>query len=189
MALDLANGYVRKDGSSASNVYYGYSLSQNPADGEFVYSIRRVTTAAGVETITWSNGDPNGFISSWSGRTFSFTTPATSLGLTWSTSGYTTTLTWTAITGVNKYFVSVRNSGNVLLTDTGFPQQGPNSNQSYSEFVVNGTSYFQKFLQDGTYSVLVQATNVTGSTSSTATIYIAPATFSVPSAQYYGHNG
>lgn len=189
MALDLANGYVRKDGSSASNVYYGYTSTPNPADGDFVYSIRRVNTSNGTETISWVNDDPNSFISSWSGRTFSFTTPSTPLGLTWSTSGNSSTLTWNSITGVNKYFLSVRNSSNVLLTDNGFPQQGPYSNQSYTKFIVNGTRHFQRFLSDGTYSVLVQAINNAGSTSSTATIYISPTTISVPSAQYYGHNG
>ncbi|NBO22383.1 hypothetical protein EBU94_03455 [bacterium] len=188
MALDLANGYVRKDGSSASNVYYGYALSQNPADGDFVYSIRRVTTAAGVETISWTNGDPNGFISSWSGRTFSFAAPATSIGLTWSTSGYTTTLSWSAINGVNKYFVTVRDSSNQLLGESGYPQQGSDSNQSYTKFVNNSTSWTQRFVQGGTYSITLEGRNIAGSTTSTGSVYITPTTVTINSAQYYGHN-
>jgi hypothetical protein len=46
MALDLANGYSKKDSASASNVYYGYSTNPNPADTDLTFAIRLVNTTA-----------------------------------------------------------------------------------------------------------------------------------------------
>ena len=53
--MDLTN-YLRKDFATPS-IYYGYSSDSNAASTDFNWSIRKVTTATNVETVTWSNGN------------------------------------------------------------------------------------------------------------------------------------
>lgn len=192
MALDLANGYSRKDSASASNVYYGYSTNPNAADTDLTFAIRLVTTAAGVETVKWSNGEPL-FISSWAGRTFSFVAPTTALNLTYSLTtvtnyynqptftqslpqasfkNYVASFTWSAITGVNKYLVTVKDSSGSLLDKNGGKLQGPYV-PSWTVNYPNTYAHSQGFLTSGTYTVMVTAQNFGGSTSSTATINFA----------------
>lgn len=192
MALDLANGYSRKDSASASNVYYGYSANPNAADTDLTFAIRLVTTAAGVETIKWSNGEPL-FVSSWAGRTFSFVAPTTGLNLTYSLTNvtsyynqptftqslplgsfknYVASFTWSSITGVNKYLVTVKDSSGNLLDKNGGRLQGPYV-PSWTVNYPNIYAHSQGFLTSGTYTVMVTAQNFGGSTSSTATINFA----------------
>jgi hypothetical protein len=169
MNLDLANGYQRKDSASASNVYYGYAMTQNPADTDLVWSIRRINTAASVETVSWANGEPAAFSSSWSGRTFSFATPTGTLGLTWSfLSTYNARFTWNAITGSNRYLITVSNNG--LLNRDGTLKQGPYITATYTSDYINQHTHVQSFLGAGTFSVTVTAVNVAGSLNATASI-------------------
>ena len=169
MNLDLANGYQRKDSASASNVYYGYAMTQNPTDADLVWSIRKINTAASVETVSWANGEPSAFSSSWTGRTFSFATPTGTLGLTWSfLSTYNAIFTWNAISGVNRYLITVSNSG--LLNRNGTLKQGPYITATYTSDYINQYTHVQSFLDAGTFSVTVTAVNVAGSLNATASI-------------------
>jgi hypothetical protein len=190
MTLDLANGYIRKDGSSASNVYYGYSYNQSAGDGDKVFAIRKVSTVGGVETVTWTNGTQQSYINDWSGRTYSFVTPAGTLGLTYSkilstetvTSGtYSFTyaksrfvsFTWSSINGVSKYLITSKDGSGNLLNVDGAPLRGQYVTRDYTTEVFNLTSYSQGYLDAGTYTLTVTAVNVAGSISSTATFNFA----------------
>ena len=173
MALDLANGYIRKDGSSASNVYYGYSYNTAAGDGDKVYAIRKVTTVAGVETVTWTNNSQMSYVSSWTNRAASFTAPSGSLGLTWSLSSgifYNAQVSWSLLNGVDIYYVTVKNEGGQLLNLDGTPLQGMYVNEkTYTTDLFNQTSVSMGFVNPGTYSVMVTGKNIAGTTSSTAT--------------------
>lgn len=174
MALDLVNGYSRKDSASASNVYYGYSIDASAGDAEKVFAIRKVSTSAGVETVTWANGSPNFYTSNWSGRTYSFSAPGGTLGLTFSTFNgnfkRTATFNWTALNGVSQYLVtSIEQNGKTLQSD-GLPLQGQYVNRNWTSNLINLTTYDQSYLNPGTYTFTVTALNVAGSTSSTVTL-------------------
>jgi len=171
MALDLANGWHRKDSASASNIYYGYSTNPGSADGDFTYAIRKVNTSGSVESSRWTN-DNMLFISSWAGRTYSFVAPLTGLGLTWSTftqSTNTVSLGWSPISGVNYYTVTITDVNGDVMGINGTKFVAPYS-KGYTTYLVNQYSYSQNLLSNGTYSVTVAGTNVAGSTSSTITI-------------------
>lgn len=174
MTLDLANGYIRKDGSSASNVYYGYSVDPNSTDTDKVFAIRRVTNVAGVETVKWTNGNQLSYTSDWIGRTYSFATPTGNLNLTATTSttfGYrVASFTWSALLGVSKYLVTALDSSGKLIQVNGLPILGHYVNQTYSSELLNLTSWTQYYLGSGTCSFTVRAENVAGFTSSTVTI-------------------
>ena len=190
MALDLANGYIRKDGSSASNVYYGYSYNQNAGDNDKSFAIRKVSTVGGVETITWTNGTQQSYINDWVSRTYSFTSPAGSIGLTYSKTLSTETVTsgtysftfaksriasftWSSINGVSKYIITSKDGSGKLLNVDGTPLSGQYVTRNYTTEVFNLTSYSQGYLDVGTYTLTVAAVNVAGSTSSTVTFNFA----------------
>lgn len=174
MALDLNNGYQRKDSASASNVYYAYTSNPNAADTDKVFAIRRVNTAAGVERVTWTNGDPISYNDSWSGRTYSFSVPVGSIGLTCSLTSsnglYIGTFTWSALNGVSKYLVSVSNSTG-LINEFGLKIGGLNP-RTFTANVFNQTSWTQPFIATGSHTFTLTAQNVAGSTSSTITVNV-----------------
>ena len=179
MALDLANGYSRKDSASASNVYYGYSVDPNASDTDKVFAIRRVTNAAGVETVKWTNGNFFSYTSDWTGRTYSFATPGGNLNLTASTSTLSinsivthriASFTWSALNGVSKYLITALDTNGNLITIDGNPLRGHYVNRTYTAELLNLTSWTQNYLNSGTYTFTVRAENVAGSTSSSLTI-------------------
>jgi hypothetical protein len=173
MGLDLANGWVRQDSSSASNIYYGYAFG-NPSDTDTVFAIRLVNTTAGVQTVKWTNNDPQSYCSSWSGRTYSFVAPSGSLGLTWSTSSsplLTAQFSWSGLTGVNKYVVTVKNTS--LLDKMGNIISGQYAYQrTYTENYTNTYGHSQIFPATGSYTITVTGINYGGSTTSTVTVAI-----------------
>ena len=175
MALDLVNGYQRKDSASASNVYYGYTPNPNAADTDKVFAIRRVNTAAGVETVTWTNGDSISYNDSWSGRTYSFAAPGGSLGLTYtsvtySNGIYNSTFTWSALNGVSKYIISVTNS-NGLIDEYG-NRMNMLTGKTWTTYVFNQTTWTQPFGSTGSHTFTLTATNVAGLTSSKVTLTV-----------------
>lgn len=173
MPLDLINGYSRKDSSSASNVYYGYTVNPNPADGDAVFAIRRVNTVAGVETVTWTNGNPLSYSDTWTGRTFSFGAPGGTLGFTYSKSStvpYYASFTWSSISGVSKYVITATNSNNQILDGFGLTLRSNDAAKPFTANLTNTYVYTQQFVNSGTYSVTLTATNVAGSISSTYVI-------------------
>jgi hypothetical protein len=179
MALDLANDYSRKDSASASNVYYGYSVDSNVADGDKVFAIRRVNTTSSVETVKWTNGNQFSYVSDWTGRTYSFATPGGSLNLSFTTSIATSgslithrlgIFTWSSLQGVSKYLVQAVDSTGRFLQVNGLPLTGQYLNRGYGWELINLTTWTNYFLNSGTYTFTVRAENVAGFTSSTITI-------------------
>ena len=179
MALDLANGYSRKDSASASNVYYAYEINSGASEGDKVFSIRRVNTTSGVETVTWANGSQTAFISNWTDRVSSFTTPSGSLNIssTYSTVSINSiptyraaTFTWSAIPGVNQFFLTSKDESGRTLNQDGAPLQGFYVERTYTTNLFNLTTYNQSYLNPGTYTFTVNGTNIAGSTTSTVTI-------------------
>jgi len=178
MAIDFLNSYQRKDSASASNVYYGYSYNQNAGDGDFVWSIRRDNTSAGVESFSWANGDAASMYSSWTNRAAYFAAPTASLGLTWSTSTNvvvkTMNLSWDLLNGVDRYIITSKTNNGQLLDSRGNAILGPNTfNKTYTDFVLGVNNFSLSFIDSGTYSITLTALNAGGSTSSTATINFA----------------
>lgn len=181
MSIDLANGYSRKDGASASNLYYGYSYVGTPVNDDYVFSLRKVTTSAGVETVTWANGGPINYNCNWTQREFYFTAPVGSLALTYSiataSQGFNFSacarLNWQAVSGVSYYYITTKDVDGNLLNKDGVRLLGPNLDQvSYSDLVINSYNYTQNFIQTGTYSITLTGWNVAGVTASTFTFSI-----------------
>ena len=115
MSLDLTS-YLRKNSGTSSYTFYGYSNNPNAADSDFSWAIRKVTSG---ETTTWTNGVID-FISSWSTATQSFLTPSGTLGVTYSSNNTNYyRINWSALSGVNSYTVTTRNSNGQLLNEGG----------------------------------------------------------------------
>lgn len=179
--MDLTN-YLRKDYATPS-IYYGYSIDPNAASTDFNWSIRKVTTAANVETVTWSNGDPAKPYAKWNDRVSSFITPSGSLGLTCSKgvqngNNVPLNITWNQLSGANRYQVVVSKSG-IIYSDSGNQiYYNPNFNTTQiTKEIVNGGSYTYNFAEStnglspsNVYSVTLTAINVAGSSASTVTI-------------------
>jgi len=179
--MDLTN-YLRKDYATPS-IYYGYSSNPNAASTDFNWSIRKVTTTANVETVTWSNGDPGKPLAKWNDRVSSFSTPAGSLGLTCSKgtqidNNVPLNITWNQLSGANRYQVVV-SKNSIVYSDLGsqiYYNSNGNTNQITKE-IVNGGSYIYNFAEStnglspsNIYSITLTAFNVAGSSSSTVTI-------------------
>ena len=166
--MDLTN-YLRKDYATPS-IYYGYSSDPNAASTDFNWSIRKVTTAANVETVTWSNGDPAKPYAKWNDRVNTFSTPSGSLGLTCSFSSPVLNISWNQLSGANRYQVVVSESGKIYSDGGGQIYYNNNATQITTE-VINGGSYKYKYASSGlTYTVTLTALNVAGSSASTVTI-------------------
>jgi hypothetical protein len=173
MALDLANGYLRYDSASASNLYYGYNLNQNAGNGEYTWSIRRLNTSSNVQSVNWANGDQSAYLSSWTNRVSYFSAPTGSMAFTYSKSGSNVFLSWSLISGVDKYIVTATNSNNQILDTSGNPFVGPYAYQrAYTGFVNNLTNYSLSFINSGTYSVTLTGYNTYGTTASTYVVNV-----------------
>ena len=168
--MDLTN-YLRKDYATPST-YYGYSSDSNAASTDFNWSIRKVTTAANVETVTWTNGDPGKSFAKWNDRVNSFSTPSGSLGLTCSFSSPILSISWNQLSGTNRYQVVVSESSKIYSDAGGQIYYNPNGNTSQiTKELVNTGSYNWKYASSGlTYTVTLTAVNVAGTSTSTVTI-------------------
>ena len=166
--MDLTN-YLRKD-TATPTIYYGYSSDLNAASTDFNWSIRKVTSGATVETVTWSNGDPAKPYAKWNDRVNSFITPAGSLGLTCSFSSPVLNISWNQLSGANRYQVVVSESSKIYSDGGGQIYYNNNATQITKE-VINGGSYKYNYASSGlTYTVTLTAVNVAGSSASTVTI-------------------
>ena len=174
--MDLTN-YLRKDYATPS-IYYGYSNDPNAASTDFNWSIRKVTTAANVETVTWSNGDPAKPYAKWNDRVNTFSTPAGSLGLTCSFSSPVLNISWNQLSGANRYQVVISESS-TIYSDSGHQiYNNPNFNNSQiTKEIVNGSSYTFNYAESSNglspsnvYTIELTAINVAGSSASTITV-------------------
>ena len=178
--MDLTN-YLRKDYATPS-IYYGYSSDMNAASTDFNWTIRKVTTAANVETVTWTNGDSAKQYSKWNDRVNSFSTPSGSLGLTCSKgtqigNNVPLVITWNQLSGVNRYQITVSKSGIKYNSLGNQIYSNPNSNSSQiTKEIVNSGTYTYNYAEStngassNVYSITLTALNVAGSSSSTVTI-------------------
>jgi hypothetical protein len=164
----FANNWLRRDISSPT-VYYGYSTDTNAANTDDNWFIKKVTTAGSVETVTWTNGSPNYNISKWNDRVASFVQPTGALGVTWSVSVPSLSISWNQLTGVDRYQVVVRESGK-LYSDLGSEIYNNGSLQVTKEVVNVGSYTYNKASSGLTYSVTITGVNVAGTTASTVTI-------------------
>lgn len=164
----FANNWLRRDISSPT-VYYGYSADTNAANTDDNWFIKKVTTAGSVETVTWTNGSPNYNISKWNDRVASFVQPTGALGVTWSVSVPSLSISWNQLTGVDRYQVVVRESGK-LYSDLGSEIYNNGSLQVTKEVVNVGSYTYNKASSGLTYSVTITGVNVAGTTASTVTI-------------------
>ena len=172
--MDLIN-YLRKDYATPS-IYYGYSLDPNAASADSSWSIRKVTTSASVETVTWTNGNSVDYISTWNNRVKSFQVPSTSLNATYSVLSTpdsfnsvrkTLSISWDLIDGFDIYKVTIKESGKIYNND-GYQIYDNGSNSAITKEVINDNVYKYKHGQPGlTYSVTISSSNVAGITSST----------------------
>ena len=177
--MDLTN-YLRKDFATPS-IYYGYSSDSNAASTDFNWSIRKVTTATNVETVTWSNGDPGKPYAKWNDRVASFATPTGSLGLTCSkgtqiNNNVPLNITWNQLSGANRYQVVV-SKDSIVYSDLGSQIYNNNNNSQITKEIVNGGSYTFNYAEStngaspsNTYTITLTAVNVTGSSVSTVTV-------------------
>jgi hypothetical protein len=164
----FANNWLRRDISSPT-VYYGYSTDTNAANTDDNWFIKKVTTAGSVETVTWTNGSPNYNISKWNDRVASFVQPTGALGVTWSVTVPSLSISWNQLTGVDRYQVVVRESGK-LYSDLGSEIYNNGSLQVTKEVVNVGSYTYNKASSGLTYSVTITGVNVAGTTASTVTI-------------------
>jgi hypothetical protein len=177
MGIDLANGWLRKDIATPS-VYYGYSQNTGALDSDSVWSIRKVTTSGGTDTVTWNDNLQFKFNSKWSERVACFATPSGSLGVTWSiTTGQNSfsmtysdiRASWTDLSGANLYKILLTDhlgqTYNYLGTTTINPYQ---TVQLTTE--QEGNSYYFRGQSSYTYSLTVTAVNALGISASTVTI-------------------
>lgn len=160
----FANNWLRRDISSPT-VYYGYSTNTNAANTDDNWFIKKVTTAGSVETVTWTNGSPNYNISKWNDRVASFVQPTGALGVTWSVSVPSLSISWNQLTGVDRYQIVITESGN-LYSDSGNEIYNNGSSQVTKE-VVNVGSYTYNKASSG---LTITGVNVAGTTASTVTI-------------------
>jgi len=179
--MDLTN-YLRKD-TATPTIYYGYSSDLNAASTDFNWSIKKVTTSGNVETVTWSNSDPEKPLAKWNDRVASFATPTGSLGLTCSKgtqvgNNVPLNITWNQLSGANRYQIVVSESS-IIYSDSGNQvYYNPSFNNSQITIeIVNGSSYTFNYAQStnglspsNIYSISVTAINVAGSSSSTTTV-------------------
>ena len=166
MSLDLTS-YLRKNSGTSSYTLYGYSIDSNAADGDFSWSIRKVTSG---ETTTWSNGGIE-FSSSWSSATQSFLTPSGAIGITYSSNNTNYyRISWNTLPGVNVYAVTTKDSNGQLLNEGGSFYLNPWSPPTFTNKYTNSTIHNQYLPSNATYSIVVTAINVSGQLSATVSI-------------------
>ena len=174
--MDLTN-YLRKDYATPS-IYYGYSSNPNAASTDFNWSIRKVTTSANVETVTWTDNNPLNQFAKWNDRVNAFSTPSGSLGLTCSFSSPVLNISWNQLSGANRYQVVISESS-TIYSDSGHQiYNNPNFNNSQiTKEIVNGSSYTFNYAESSNglspsnvYTIELTAINVAGSSASTVTI-------------------
>jgi len=172
------NNWLRHDGASASNQYYGYNLNPNASDSDTNWSIRQVQTINSIDYVKWSNNSIYQWASTWANRTQSFSTPSGSLGLTYSVSGsegtYFVTMKWNLLTGVDQYIISTLNTNGTPISPTGDKIIGPYVTSTYSCSFFNNNNYTQKVVDtNATYSITLIGINQAGTISTSVNIHFA----------------
>lgn len=173
--INLNNDWLRRElGTTASTGdqiitrYYGYSNIVNGADTDDIWSIRKVTLSAGVESVNWNDNEVLSFNAKWSERSQNFISPTSSLGFTYSSS-QPYSFSWNSLAGVNKYNIVVKNNSGYIVTREGNILQ--NTSFIITDSYINQTRHDQ-YLQSGSYSVVLQAVNAGGTLTATYSIQV-----------------
>jgi len=175
MSLNLNNDWLRRElGTTASTGdqivtrYYGYSNKINGSDTDDIWSIRKVTLNAGVESVSWNDNSVLSFNAKWNERSQNFIAPTSSLGFTYS-SIQPTTFTWNSLAGVNTYNIIVKDNYGYIVTRNGVVLQ--NTSFTITESYSNQNKHDQYF-QSGSYSVVLQAVNAGGTLTATYSVQV-----------------
>ena len=172
--IDLSNNWLRRDVIGTSSVYYGYSDNLGAGDADRCWSILKVATVGTVDSVYWSNNEMLSYNAKWSERVENFATPTGSLGITYSITNDTFSnaiidSSWSYLTGVNTYKVSVVDQNGVLYNNL----SNPFNNIYASERItakVNDNKYAFNGKVGMTYSLTITGVNQIGTTSSVVTI-------------------
>jgi hypothetical protein len=126
--------------------------------------IRNVNTTSNVASSRFLT-DSTSYCSIWNNRVSYFSAPSGSLGLTATYGSYSCTLSWSLLSGVDKYYVNVTNVNGTLCDRGGIPFTGPYAYQrTYTEMVININGLNCGVPGPGTYSFQVVGVNNFGTT-------------------------
>ena len=180
--MDLVNGWLRRDTVGTASVYYGYAINVGTADTDRAWAIRKVTTTSNssvIDSVSWTDNDMTLFNAKWSERVANFSTPSGSLGITYSTttdtfSNVSINASWTILSGVNTYKVTITDQSGVLYGPVKIPRNQVFLNNYGGERITEkliATNAYNFIGATGmTYSLTITGVNTIGTTSSTVTI-------------------
>jgi hypothetical protein len=176
--IDLSNNWLRRD-VGTSSVYYGYAVNVASGDTDRSWSILKLTTVGTVDSVSWADNEMLSYNSKWSERLANFVAPTGALGITYSKttdtfSNVAINASWTILSGVNIYKVSVTDQNGVLYGAVKTPRNQVFLNNYGAERItdklvgVNGYNFIGT--TGMTYSITITGVNTIGTTSSTVTI-------------------
>jgi hypothetical protein len=180
--MDFNNAWLRRDTVGTASIYYGYAVNVASTDTDRVWSIRKISTTSNssvVDTVTWSDNEMLSYNGKWSERVANFTTPSGSLGITYSKttdtfSNVTINTTWTILSGVNTYKVTITDQNGVLYGSVKTPRNQVFLNnyggERITDRVVGNNGYNFIGTTGMTYSLTITGVNTIGTTASTVTI-------------------
>jgi hypothetical protein len=176
--IDLSNNWLRRD-VGTNSVYYGYAVNVASGDTDRCWSILKLTTVGTVDSVSWTDNEMLSHNSKWSERVENFSTPSGDLGITYSTttdtfSNVSIDSSWTILSGVNTYKVSVTDQNGVLYGSVKRPTNQPFLNNYSAERItdklVGGNAYNFIGTIGMTYSLTITGINTIGIIESTITI-------------------
>ena len=176
--IDLSNNWLRRD-VGTNSVYYGYSTNLASDDTDRSWSILKVTTVGTVDSVSWTDNEMLSYNSKWSERVANFVAPSGVLGITYSKTNDTFSnveikTSWTILSGVNTYKVSVTDQNGVLYGGLKNPKNQPFLNNYGAERITDklvGVNRYNFIGTTGmTYSLTITGVNQIGTTASTITI-------------------
>ena len=180
--MDFNSAWLRKDTVGTASVYYGYAVSVASADSDRVWSIRKISTTSNssvIDSVTWSDNEILSYNGKWSERVANFTAPSGSLGVTFSKatdtfSNVTINTSWTILSGVNTYKVTVIDQNGVLYGPVKTPINQVFLNNYGGERITDKLIGINSYPFIGTtgmtYSITVTGVNTIGTTASTVTV-------------------
>lgn len=177
--MDFNSVWLRRDTVGTASIYYGYTVNVASGDTDRVWSIRKITTTGTVDSVSWSDNESMVYNAKWSERVANFTTPAGSLGVTYSKttdtfSNVSIGSSWTILSGVNTYKVTITDQNGVLYGPVKTPKNQIFLNNYGGERITDkliGLNSYNFIGSTGmTYSLTITGVNTIGTTSSTVTI-------------------
>lgn len=171
--IDLSNNWLRRE-IIGGTAFYGYTNNIGAGDTDRCWSIRKIATVGSVESVYWNDNEIFNHNAKWSERVANFVTPSGSLGITYSvtTDTFSNAIinsSWSYLTGVNTYKVSVVDQNGILYNNLSHP-----FNNIYASERITTKLNDNRFTFNGkigmTYSLTITAVNQIGTTSSMVTI-------------------